>query len=270
MMSVILFVTFMVISLLIVVRFNMLSVNGIIESCDKSQYYQKVKEELSEHAYYVGIPYGIDEKCIENVFDEQEIKTDIRETLIAQMGNEKSLISTDKIGIRIKKNIIAKYGKLDKSKENAVNEYIRDVGEIYREKVCIPGMEYASEAIIKFNEISNKGIPLCMVIILICVGVLTWIRKYSHHGLRYVVYGAFGAGFSLMLFSASLILGGIIDAFDISSELINEFLIIHITHQLYMQFLAGFMLLIIGFIIIFIISKQRERLKYKKHWTFKL
>ena len=259
-LSSILMITFICFALFIVTRYSLLSVDGIMRSCDESQYFKKLQEEIIEQAYYEGIPFGIDKQCVETVFSEDLIRLNMKNTLNAQVGKKKNLIQLDEITSGIKTNVIEEYKEIDKSEEAALDTYIANVCKLYKEKMKLPGHMYLSKLIRLFAQVAKIGIFICIMIFVFCAVVLIAIRRYGHHGLRFVAYGALAAGSTLSAFSVAIILSGIIKGFDISSELLNELFIVHLTHQLYMMLFAGVVLLLIGFLTIWIVSKQRKRL----------
>lgn len=258
-MSFILMLSLMCISLLSLGKYSMLSEHGVMHSCDRIEYYDDICDEMSKEAYYLGIPYGIEKKCLKDVFTKKQVRADMLTVLRNQIAEEKPLIKTYDIRNKISENVVKQYCELNATEQRSLQTYITEVEKMYQKKMVIPGSDFITEAIRMSTKVALVGIPLAILIAILCTFLLISIRKYAYHGLRFVVYGVLGAGITIVTVFAAMISNGFIYKFNISDVYMRKFFTYYIGHEMLMQVFAGIGMLLAGAILIYVVIRQKFR-----------
>lgn len=258
-LSFVLMLSLMCISLLSIGKYSMLSEHGVVHTCDRIEYYKDICDEMSTEAYYMGIPYGIEKKSLKGVFTTEQVRTDMVTVIEAQIAEQKPLVKTDDIRKKITENVVKQYGELNETQKQSLQSYITDVEKMYQKKMVIPGSDYIAKAIRISTKVALIGIPLAVLIAIICTFLLISIRRNSYRGLRYVVYGVLGAGITLVTVFAAMISNGFIYKFNISNAYMRKFFTYYLGHEMLMQVFAGIGLLLAGAILIYVVIRQKFR-----------
>lgn len=240
-------------------KYSMLSLRGVEYTCERVEYYEGVRDEIREQANHLAIPFGIDKKCLKGTFKKRQVEKDMLSVLKAQMKGKTPEISTTAIRKNIIKNVEQKYGELSKKEQESLEKYIHEVEKIYRKKMVIPGSSYIVKSIHTSTRISMIVIPICAFIALLCIFFLVSMRRYVFEGLRYVVYGIWGAGIMLVTAFSAMISNGFIYKFNISDVFMRKFYTYWLGHTMLMYVFAGILLLLFGVLLIYIIFRQQVR-----------
>lgn len=257
----VLMVSLVGISLMSYGKYSMLSVHGVINSCERVKYFKDICNEMETEAYYLGIPFGITKKEIKGVFEEKEVRQDVTNIIVSMKNGNKPRIDTYELRKRMEEKITAKEGSLNTKQKESLSVYISQVENMYQKKVYIPG----TDSIVKMINIADRvvliGIPLLLFIIIISIFYLISSRRYVHHGLRSVAYSFIGAGITLVTVFAGMISDRSIYRFNISDVYMRKFFTFWIGHEMLMQVFAGIMLLMTGALLIYLVIRQKSRVR---------
>ena len=252
----IMMLSIMCISLSALGKYSMLSVYGVMHTCDRIDYYNGVQKEIRETANQMAIPFGIDKKCLKGAFPKKQIQEDMTAVLKAQLNGENFSVDTKHIADKITKNVENMYGPLDNGKKQSLNQYIQ---KNYQKKMVIP----YSDVIVKIIPVSTNvaliGIPVWILIILLVAFYLISSQRHAYKGVRFIVYAVWGAGVTLVTIFAALISNGFIYKFNISDVYMRKFYTYWIGHEMLMQVFAGIGLLFVGAVLIYVVMRQKAK-----------
>lgn len=257
----VLMLSLMCVSLLVFGKYSMLSERAVMHSCDRIEYYDDICDEMSTEAYYMGIPYGIEKKCLKNVFTSKQIRADMSVVVEAKINEEKLFIKTDHIREKITENVIKQNGELTEAQKQSLEAYIIEVEKMYQKKMVIPGIDYIAKAINISTKVALVCVPLAVLIAIVCAFWLISMRRLAYRGLRFVVYGILGAGITLVTVFAAMISNGFIYRFNISNAYMRKFFTYYIGHEMLMQVFSGIGMLLAGAILIYVVMRQKFRRK---------
>ena len=257
----VLMVSLVGISLMAYGKYSMLSVHGVINSCERVKYFKDICGEMETEAYYLGIPFGITKKEIKGVFEEKEVRQDVTNIIVSMKNGNKPRIDTYELRKRMEEKITAKEGSLNPKQKESLSAYISQVENMYQRKVYIPGTDSIVNMITIADRIVLIGIPLLVFIIIISIFYLIASRRYVHHGLRSVAYSFIGAGITLVTVFAGMISDRSIYRFNISDVYMRKFFTFWIGHEMLMQVFAGIMLLMTGALLIYLVIRQKSRVR---------
>lgn len=258
-LSFILMLTLICLSIFVIGKYSMLSVHGVMNACDRIEYYEGINTEMTTLSYEKGIPFGIKKKHVKNVFDNEKIKEDMTNILVAQINNEEYLVETDEIREKITENVIEEYGDLDEKQKESLNAYLVDISNMYMDKMVIAGSSFFTPIITMWTKVITIGIPVCILIASICIFILIVTRRKIYKGLRYVAYSILGAGVTLTTVFSASISNGFIYRFNISDVYMRKFYTFWIGHEMLIQVFAGIGMLLTGGVLIYVIYRQKTR-----------
>lgn len=252
-------------SVLLLGRYTVFSNHGIIHATDRINYYSGLCEEMEKMAYEMGMLYGISEEELDNVFTPEKIRTDIYKVVQAKIDDKEYNIDTVPIGeslIRNIKEVRVQAGEewTDENQEALVT-YIDNVAQMYKEKIVIPGLDYMVKGVHMFGKVMKIGIPVCVLVAIICCICLVVLREYFHQGLRQIIYGIFGAAFSLMIFFAAIIAEGSIYRINVSAEYLRKFFTYYAGYAMLMQIITGTFIAAAGAILVYIVFRSKGALE---------
>ena len=255
----VLMLSIMGISIMAFGKYSMLSEHGIIHTCDRISYFEDICEEMGEQAYYMGLPYGLNKKSVKGIFSESQVRNDVIRVVKSQIKGHRPVIDSVDISDRIKSNVIKQKGKLNSVQLKSLDSYISKVQKMYQEKLFIPGMEHIANAVIISDKIVILGIPILIIIAILCIFYLISSRRTAYRGIRYVSYGFLGAGVTLLTIFSAMISDGFIYKFNISDVYMRKFFTFWIGHEMLMQVFAGIGLTFVGMVIVYLVIRQKAR-----------
>lgn len=249
------------ISLLGYGKYSMLSVHGVVHACERVEYFEDICREMKTEAYYLGIPYGITKKNLAGVFQAKEVALDI-ENIVASMKNGNTpRIDTYNLRKRLEEKVQGKNNQLNNEQKKSLNAYITEVEKMYQKKIFIPGIDYIADMIRITDKVAIIGIPILLFIVIASIFYLIASRKYAHQGLRYVAYSFIGAGITLVTVFAGFISDKSIYRMNISDVYMRKFFTFWIGHEMLMQVFAGIGFLLVGAVVIYLVIRQKVRIR---------
>lgn len=249
------------ISLMAYGKYSMLSVHGVINSCERVKYFKDICGEMETEAYYLGIPFGITKKEIKGIFQEKEVRQDVTNIIVSKKNGNKPRIDTYDLRKRMEKKITEKGNIFNARQKESLSAYISQVENMYQQKIYIPGLDSIAKMIRIADRVVLIGIPLLLFIIIISMFYLISSRMYVHHGLRDVAYSFIGAGITLVTVFAGMISDRSIYRFNISDVYMRMFFTFWIGHEMLMQVFAGIMLLLTGALLVYLVIRQKSRIR---------
>ena len=249
------------ISLLGYGKYSMLSVHGVVNACERVGYFEDICDEMKTEAYYLGIPYGIRKKNLSGVLEKKQVTKDIVTVVASKKEGNNPRIDTYDIRSKIEENVTAANGELNGNEKESLDAYISQVEQMYQKKILIPGID----SIVKMISVSDKvviiGIPILLLIAILCMFYLISSRRYAYHGMRYVAYGFLGAGITLVTVFAGFISDKSIYRMNISDVYMRKFYTFWIGHEMLMQVFAGIAFLLAGAVVIYLVIRQKFRMR---------
>ena len=228
---------------------------GYTKSCLAPEFFSGLEEKLIEEAKDYTIPTGLDTSVVDGVFDLSTIKADVEANIDNTFKIRQFNVNTEKQEGVLRANVmnflesegvatvpvnpeesekeldeesVKEYNEAVIETENAVNEYVNEIMDMYSKKIKISALDY----LVKLGNDYQKYFPFLMIISVLfglfngflCVKV----HKLPHRGLRYLVY-AFGGGF-IMTFTAPFVLfvNGFYNRLNITPEYFKLFIVTYV------------------------------------------
>lgn len=244
-----------------VTKISFLSENSVKHAANKTHYYYKLKNEMEDKAMGMAVPYGINKADVRGVFQDVEVKNDVEKVFSERLNGVKEIVDVGDIDRRIRTNVEKREGKLNLSQTKSLNAYIKKVQSMYMEKLHYPTEKVMVDAINKTNNLAWIAIPLSVVLGFFCIFYLIVSRHYAYHGIRYVVYGVLGAGLLITVGFAAIISNGSIYNYNVTNAYLKAYYVYYIGHPLLICVIFGIATLVLGLIGIFIVYRQKYRIR---------
>lgn len=276
----------MSLSLIAFGNYSMFSLHGVENTCNRIEYYSFMKSELMQAAYDLSIPFGLDKVLkddgkvkdnkqkkqkkqsvskdggivfLEEAFSEDKIKKDVMAVTKAQIAGKTFKADVQEIKTKVYEETEKKLGKVTQKQKQCVDEYSKQLGELYQKKMAIPGIAYIAKGINIVNKARWFVIPISIFLILLSIFLLISMRNTTHRGLRFVSYAFLGAGGTLTTAFAAMISDGAIYKLNISNAFMRRFFTFFMGHAMLIQIFYGIGMLIAGAVLVAVISRMRTR-----------
>ena len=264
--SFLLSLTLVVIGVLVVASHS-LSKGYVVSKID-SDYLRMLSENVYNAAVDYTMPTGVDVSVLDGVFTEDRIREDVRSYVENTFDNDEYVVDTTAIYNALKTNVesfLTKEGINPADEAAAVDEYLTDICNIYKDRVKLPGLNY----IPKVSHLASKyfiwallgAVLFALANAFLCIK----LHSYLHRGLRYVVYSFGGA--ALMTFAAPFVayLNGFYKNLQISPNYFNHFIVSFIESVFTQLFIWAAIWLVLSFVSMIMVSVLRKRVAKTGH-----
>ncbi len=238
-------------------KWSFASKRAVMHAGERTHYYYNLKNEIEQSAINIGKPFGIDKECIVGVFKSSEVESDVSKALDEKLNNEKELVDIGEIDRRIRANVEKKEGNLNTDQTNSLNVYIKKVQDMYTRKIHFPTEQMMVTMINKTTTIAWIAIPLAVVIGFLCAFYLIVSRHYAYHGLRFVIYGLLGAGALITVGLSAIVSNGSFYNYNLTDSFMKDYYGYYVGHVLFIGVVYGIGILVLGFIGIFLVYRQK-------------
>lgn len=242
-------------------KLSCLSERSVQHAATKTHYYYELKNEMEQLAMDAAVPYGINKADLRRVFQDNEVQSDVDKVFSERLNNQKEIIDVSNIEKRIRTNVEKREGKLTSSQTKSLNSYIKKMQKMYMEKLHYPTEKIMVDSINNTNKLAWIAIPLSIVLGFFVMFYLVVSRHYAYHGIRYVVYGFIGAGTLITVGFAAIISNGSIYNYNLTASYVKNFYVYYIGHPLLISVIFGISTLVLGFIGIFIVYRQKYAIR---------
>lgn len=186
------------------VKAKILNKEYIIKTLEDVNYYEVVTENINdgfEKYYYQS---GLEHYVIENLYDENKVKSDTKQIIDAIYDNAQVNIETESIKENLRNNIddmLEKQNKrLESSQDGAVETFINLILDTYKSEITVyeSGIKTASKTIEKVESIINRInkliliITIAIVVIIIAINIKKIFKVTNYLGISLLSSGLLG------------------------------------------------------------------------------
>ena len=242
-------------------KYTCLSERAVENALDNAHYSYYLKNEIETTAMNYAVPFGIDKNCLKKILTEKEVKEDILKVFHQKLKGGNIIIDVGGLEKRIERNVIKKEGSLSDDQKASLKVYIKKVSDMYQKKIHIPTEDIMANLINWSTKVAWVAIPASIMLIVLCATYLIASRHYAYHGIRYVTYGIMGAGIFLTVVMSAIIANDTIYRYNISDAYMKRFYVYWIGHPLLTIVIYGVGCLVLGFVGIFLVYRQKYRVR---------
>ena len=153
--------------LITTLKVSVFNKNYFLRQLEKNNYYEKLSENIDSDMKNYILQSGLDESVFENIYTEEMLKEDVRNSVKSFYSGNSIDINTDNIKIKLTENIDAyiKENHLTVSKQEDLDSFVTQILNVYKEKVTLSQiLNKVSKPFVKIERMLN--ITLIVVLIL--------------------------------------------------------------------------------------------------------
>ncbi len=256
--------TFLALTLLIVLRGSVLSERGFLANFNDA-YVQSVMTVIRAQTEYYTTPTGIDMSVLEGVFTEEEAEEDIRGLASAALNGREYTPDMTEETARLDANLRSFFeanhlkpetGTID----DVINEFAADINKIYLNTVRFPGMSAIAGVRGRFLPYITPALAALAVTALILILICLKLHHYFHRGLRYIAYAAGAAALMCLVVPGALFASKFYVGFNFQPEYFYHFMVSLVVRLLQGIMMAGIVWLVITIVLAVVVVLRRQML----------
>lgn len=215
---------FVILSLLMVLKYGCFQENTILEVLSSSNYYrnnyQELVNRLEEKNKAAGLPSGLPEK----VFLQEELKEDIIIN-VNRLFNGKAFISLKEMQTSRQDDYNVRKKQLLTAVSGIVKE--EDLGPMFQEynkAIKLPMLDYYIKIRKEYQIIYFFGVAICVSMIILIIIILIKLNGWLHRSFQYIAYGTMASALMLCMAPSVLLLDKSYNRLHLMPDSLNGFI----------------------------------------------
>lgn len=267
--SLLLAVFLSVTAIMLSVKLGLASDNVILDAMDEADYYQMVYDDFTGKCEALAIPNGLDLTVFDGVFSVEQIRSDCRRYLKAELNSTVFKINTGVYKQKLSANIYDYVKKNDLTADGDVGEVIRgftdDIMDCYIEMIRLP---HASSMGVVFRMISDY-FPLvftAMTVLSVCTIRILVKQNPRRKGRlsRYLAYSTMSGAVSVLFVPVFSLITGFYRKLQIYPEYMYKFIVNYFEHGINTMLITGVLLFAAAGVMICFSSCMEYQMKQRK------
>lgn len=257
-----------VFTLLMVIQWSGFSRGSFYDNMSKNNYYDYVLDDIMLETESITLPIGLPINVLDDVFSSYQIGQDVNAYIDASFDDLIFVPDTSKIEKLLEKNsrkALEDQGIIpNEEQENNLDNYIKAVVEIYKDKTKMPLLSVFDQAKDIYKEVFMIGIisvSVCMIIILL---IIIKIHVWIHRAMRYISYSLISAGLMVGIVPGIILESGFYKKVHLSPEYFYNFVTDYVTNILKLFIYYGIAWILIAILVIAILESLKKSKGYKK------
>lgn len=237
--------------LLSVVLSTICSAGYMLDSYEKSGFFERITDEIRMQYIDIGIPGGISEKFFEKAIDENRLHMDITSIVTASfMGESYSIDAKEQRTFLY--NQLLEYAENEKGL-TLTDELIENLSHLTDLCIDVYTDSVSNPFIMQIGNLSNQyssyiwlGLAVIGIMMLACIIFLFCLHRRKDVPLRYLQFSTLSIGIILLVPSAAAMLNGFMDRINISVPSLFYFVNTYITNIVKVFLYGGIGIGVIG------------------------
>lgn len=239
----------------------------LLNHMEKSQYYHKAAQVLTDQYAAYGLPAGIEESFFESAIDEDTLYLDIRGMVKASYTGTTYTIDKKALSQTLYNQLLAYAEKKGGSITDQVKTNLTHLSDLcieaYQKQADQSLLRMMGQYTYRFRTVAWAGIAVLVLLDVLCIAMIFRLSAFPHRALRSLNSACLGAGLMLIAYPAWLYLSGGVERLGITSPSLYA-LMVSYTNSLFSAFLISGAVLIVTVITVGIIGVKLV----KKHSVF--
>ena len=240
----------------------------ILDSVNKTAYYNAIMDYTLDKSQSLAIPMGLQPEVFDNVFTLDETYAEGNTLLQANLNGNEYIPDTSKVVNRLVSNInlYLKQNSLTVTNEQQTNitTFANIVANEYFQSLSLPYIKYYTNLRNMVSKLVYVGIPVLLLLSAFAIFLLMKMQRWVHMSLRYIVYSTLAASLMTAILPVYLLITGSYKHLNITPEYFYNFMVHYITESLFTFIYISLLLFVISIMIMTILFfKKRELIKKK-------
>lgn len=181
----------------------------VLLSCIPANYYESLRQDILTQTEDYTLPTGIDPSVLSDVFTEEQVKKDVI-FCITNADPGGSSLDTSALEAHILSNVedffASQNVEIDEDALGDLNAYSKEIIDIYKRSVKLPGIDYITRIRAKFAQIMIYILIVTLLLGLACTILCLKLIPGMKRGLRYITEAIGGAGLMLIVFPVIMLI----------------------------------------------------------------
>ena len=230
----------------IIVR-SMLSTDALL-SCIPTYYYSSLKADVQSQCEDYTLPTGIDPSVLSDVFSEEQVKKDVIFCITnAAPGSAK--LDTSEMEAHILSNVedffVGQGVEVDEAVSGDLDAYAKEISDIYKRSVKLPGIDYITRIRTKFGQIMIYILIVTLLLGLACAILCLKLIPSIKRGFRYVTEAIGGAGLMMIALPLIMLIDRFYEHLNIRPDYFADTIASYVRNGLIKFILTGVVMLVI-------------------------
>ena len=241
----------------------------VLDSINKTSYYNAVMDNTLDSAESMAIPIGLKPEVFYNVFTLEETSAEGKALIQADLAEKDYTPNTSKVVDRLVTNInlYLKRNNLTVTTEQQANitTFANDIGNEYANNLSLPYITYYTSLRNIFLKLVYFGVPLLLLLSAFAVSLLIKMQKWIHKSLRFVAYSTLSASIMTAGFPIFLLVTGPYKRLNVTPEYFYNFIVHYITESLFTFIYISVLLFVISIVVMIVIFFKKRELIRKRN-----
>lgn len=241
----------------------------LLDSVNKTSYYNSIMDYTLEKVEALAIPMGLQPEVFDNVFTLDETYAEGKAIMQANLNGKEYTPDTSKVVDRLVSNINIYLNqqnlKITSEQQANITTFANTVANEYAHNLSLPYIKYYTNIRNMFAKLVYIGMPVLLVLSAFAVFLLLKLHSWLHRALRYIAYSTLAASLMTAILPIFLLINGSYKHLNISPEYFYNFMVNYITQSLFTFIYVSLLLFAISIVIIAVIYFRRRELTKKKH-----
>ena len=236
----------------------------ILDSLNKTSYYNAIMDYTIDRAQSLAIPMGLQPEVFDNVFTLEETYAEGNALIDANLDEQDYIPNTSKVVDRLVANIntYLKEKNLTATSEQQANitTFANTIAGEYTKNLSIPYIKYYTSLRNMFSKLVYVGIPLLLLLSAFAIFLLIKMQRWIHRSLRFIAYSTLAASLMTAGLPVFLLITGSYKHLNVSPEYFYNFIVHYITESLYTFIIISLLLFVISIMLMTIIQFKKRAL----------
>jgi len=240
----------------------------ILDSLNKTSYYNAIMDYTLDKSQSLAIPMGLKPEVFDNVFTFEETYAEGNALIHANLDGKEYIPNTSKVVDRLVSNInlYLKQNDLKVTNDQQANitTFSNIIADEYSKNLSVPYIKYYTSLRNIFSKLAYVGIPVFLLLSAFAIFLLIKMQRWIHRSLRFIAYGTLAASLMTAGLPVFLLITGSYKRLNVTPEYFYNFIVHYITESLYTFIIISLLLFVISIMLMTIIHFKKNELTNKK------
>ena len=217
-------------------------------SCVPPYYYSSLKDDILIQCEDYTLPTGIDSSVLSDVFTEEQVKNDVIFSITNSNPGSTTLVTSEleaHILSNVEKFFAEQDVEIDESALGNLDDYAKEISDIYKRSVKLPGIDYITRIRTKFGQIMIYILIVTLLLGLACAILCLKLIPSIKRGFRYVTEAIGGAGLMMIALPLFMLINRFYEHLNIRPDYFADTIASYVRNGLIKFILTGVVMLVI-------------------------
>ena len=164
-------------------KITLLNQNSVLKQLKKTDYYEKVNDEIIDTMKYITRKTGYKDYIVEDIYSKEDIKNDINKFVNSLYKNNELNLNTEHLKENLENNLEKYLEEKGKEPTGKEKEYIKKIESTYKNEVLLMDqMKENSKTISSYNKTISCLMPIFIIdfIVLLIINKMIFNKKEYH------------------------------------------------------------------------------------------